>query len=105
LTQIHPLQKEKPDPSVTWIEKFRSARNISKNLVKVLEAAVIGVKDKIFGEQVKAILVLKPGEKGTEEEIKQFCAQHIAGYKVPKYVEFLNEPLPRNPGERLSKPN
>jgi long-chain acyl-CoA synthetase len=70
---------------------------------KVLEAAVIGVKDKLFGEQVKAIVVLKPGEKATEEEIKEFCAQHIADYKVPKYVEFLNEPLPRNPGGKVIK--
>jgi long-chain acyl-CoA synthetase len=70
---------------------------------KVLEAAVIGVKDKFFGEQVKAIVVLKPGENATEEEIKAFCAQHIADYKVPKYVEFLNEPLPRNPGGKVIK--
>jgi acyl-CoA synthetase (AMP-forming)/AMP-acid ligase II len=70
---------------------------------KVLEAAVIGVKDKFFGEQVKTVVVLKPGEKTTEEEIKEFCAQHIADYKVPKYVEFLNEPLPRNPGGKVIK--
>jgi len=70
---------------------------------KVLEAAVIGAKDKIFGEQVKAIVVLKPGEKATEEEIKAFCGQLIADYKVPKYVEFLSEPIPRNPGGKVIK--
>ena len=46
---------------------------------KVLEAAVIGVKDKFFGEQAKAIVVLKPGEKAKEEEIKEFCAQAHRG--------------------------
>ena len=51
---------------------------------KVLEAAVVGVPDKIFGEQVKAALVLKPGETATEEEIRNFCLKHLAGYKVPK---------------------
>jgi len=70
---------------------------------KVLEAAVIGAKDKMFGEQVKAIVVLKPGEKATEEEIKEFCSRHIANYKIPKYVEFLSEPLPRNPGGKILK--
>ncbi len=68
----------------------------------VLEAAVVGVPDKIFGEQVKAVLVLKPGQSATEEEIRQFCFQHLADYKVPKYVKFV-ESLPRNPGGKVVK--
>jgi long-chain acyl-CoA synthetase len=69
---------------------------------KVLEAAVVGVPDKIFGEQVKAVLVLKPGESATEEEIRQFCFQHLADYKVPKFVKFTDA-LPRNPGGKVVK--
>lgn len=69
---------------------------------KVLEAAVVGVPDKIFGEQVKAVLVLKPGESATAEEIRQFCFQHLADYKVPKFVSFM-EALPRNPGGKVMK--
>lgn len=69
---------------------------------KVLEVAVVGVPDKIFGEQVKAVLVLKPGETATEEEIRQFCFQHLADYKVPKYVRFTDA-LPRNPGGKVVK--
>jgi long-chain acyl-CoA synthetase len=69
---------------------------------KVLEAAVVGVPDRIFGEQVKAVLVLKPGESATVEEIRQFCFQHLADYKVPKFVTFM-EALPRNPGGKVVK--
>jgi len=69
---------------------------------KVLEAAVVGVPDKIFGEQVKAAIVLKPGETATEEEIRTFCLKHLADYKVPKYVTFLDA-LPRNPGGKVVK--
>jgi long-chain acyl-CoA synthetase len=55
---------------------------------KVAEAVAIGVKDKYRGETVKAFVVLKPGEKCTEEEIINFCKEKLAPYKVPKMVEF-----------------
>jgi long-chain acyl-CoA synthetase len=69
---------------------------------KVLEAAVVGVPDPVFGEQVKAALVLRPGEQATEEEIQEFCGKYLAYYKVPKYVE-LREALPRNPAGKVTK--
>jgi long-chain acyl-CoA synthetase len=69
---------------------------------KVLEVAVVGVTDKIMGEVVKACVALKPGETATEEEIKQCCAECLADYKVPKFVEFL-ESLPRNPAGKVTK--
>jgi len=56
-----------------------------------------------MGEVVKACIALKPGERATEEEMKQFCAKHLADYKVPKFVEFM-ESLPRNPAGKVSKP-
>ena len=55
---------------------------------KVAEAVAIGVKDKYRGETVKAFVVLKPGERCTEEEIIKFCKEKLAPYKVPKLVEF-----------------
>jgi acyl-CoA synthetase (AMP-forming)/AMP-acid ligase II len=70
---------------------------------KVLEAAVVGVPDKIFGEEVKAFLYLKEGESADEEEIRDHCRKYLADYKVPKYIEFLKEPLPRNPGGKVIK--
>ena len=69
---------------------------------KVLEAAAVGVPDVVFGEQVKAAIVLKPGEQATEEEIQEFCGKHLSYYKVPKYVEF-RESLPRNPAGKVVK--
>jgi len=69
---------------------------------KVLEAAIVGVPDPVFGEQVKAVLVLKPGEQATPEEIQEFCSRYLAKYKVPKYVEF-RKALPRNPAGKVVK--
>jgi long-chain acyl-CoA synthetase len=56
---------------------------------KVLEACAVGIPDPYRGETVKAFVVLKPGEKMTEEEIIQYCATKLAKYKIPKMVEFL----------------
>lgn len=68
----------------------------------VLEAAVVGVPDEVFGEQVKAVLVPKPGMMLDGEEVRDFCRRAIADYKVPKYVEILSA-LPRNPGGKVIK--
>jgi long-chain acyl-CoA synthetase len=62
---------------------------------KILEAAVVGVPDKIMGEEVKAYVVLKPGETMTDEEVRQFCKKNLASFKAPRYVEFIDE-LPKN---------
>jgi long-chain acyl-CoA synthetase len=76
--------------------------NVLYSNPKVGEAAVVGVPDKIFGEQVKAVLVLRPGQIATAEEIQNFCRRHLADYKVPKYVEFTDG-LPRNPSGKVVK--
>jgi long-chain acyl-CoA synthetase len=60
---------------------------------KVELAAVIGAPDEKSGEAVKAFIQLKPGETATEEEIKEFSKENMAGYKRPKQVEF-RESLP-----------
>jgi acyl-CoA synthetase (AMP-forming)/AMP-acid ligase II len=69
---------------------------------KILEAVAVGVPDTIFGEEVKAVVVLKPGEKATPEEIQEFCGRHLAKFKVPKYVDF-RDILPRNPAGKVIK--
>lgn len=69
---------------------------------KILEAAVVGVPDSVFGEQVKAVIVLRPGEKATPEEIQEFCERYLARYKVPKYVEF-RDTLPHNLAGKIIK--
>ncbi|MGE5406054.1 MAG: long-chain-fatty-acid--CoA ligase [Candidatus Saccharibacteria bacterium] len=63
---------------------------------KVLDACTIGIPDPRRGESVKVYLVLKPGESMTEDEVKKHCRESLAPYKVPTYVEFINE-LPRTP--------
>ena len=69
---------------------------------KILEAAVIGVYDEQWGEAVKAVVVPKPGEVLTEEEVIDFCKQHLAGYKKPKSVDFTDA-LPRSPAMKVLK--
>ncbi len=62
---------------------------------QILEACTIGVADDYSGERVKAFVVLKPGETATEEAIINYCRERLAGYKTPKYVEFIAE-LPKS---------
>jgi acyl-CoA synthetase (AMP-forming)/AMP-acid ligase II len=57
----------------------------------VLEAAVVGLQDKKWGEMVTAAVGLKQGAEATEEELKAFCKERIAGYKCPKRVVFMEE--------------
>ncbi len=61
---------------------------------KVLEVGVAGIPDPYRGETVKAWVVLKPGETATEEEIKEWCKDKLAKFKVPTHVEFRDE-LPK----------
>lgn len=61
---------------------------------KVLEVGVAGIPDPNRGEAVKAWVVLKPGETMTEDELRAFCKEHLAPYKVPSHIEFRKE-LPK----------
>lgn len=69
---------------------------------EILEAAIIGVPDDKWIEAVKAVVVLKPGLSLTEEELLTRCRQHLAGYKVPKSVEFV-ESLPKSAAGKILK--
>ena len=62
---------------------------------KVLEACVIGVPDQYSGERIKAFIVLKPGENSSTDEIIGYCKENLVKYKVPKYVEFVQD-LPKS---------
>ncbi|MDP2968320.1 MAG: hypothetical protein Q8P64_03815, partial [Deltaproteobacteria bacterium] len=62
----------------------------------------VGIPDPLWGESVKAVIVLKKGETMSEEEVIEYCKSHLASYKKPKSVEFV-ESLPRNPSGKVLK--
>jgi fatty-acyl-CoA synthase len=68
----------------------------------VAEVAVIGVPDEKWGETVKALVVLKPGQSASAEELREFCRERLAHYKCPTSVEFRDE-LPRTATGKLQK--
>lgn len=94
----------KKDMIITGGENVYSAEveNVLCMHPSVSEAAVIGVPHEKWGETVKAIVVLKPGESATEEEIIEFCKKNLASYKKPTSVEFVNE-LPKTASGKILK--
>ena len=71
---------------------------------KVLRAAVVGVPDHMFSERLKAVVVLKPGQTATEQEIRAHCATHLAPYETPEYIVFA-QAIPTNAaGKTLKRP-
>jgi acyl-CoA synthetase (AMP-forming)/AMP-acid ligase II len=68
----------------------------------VAQAAVIGTRDEKWGEAVTALILKKSGVQATEEDIRSFCKQEIAGYKVPKKVVFVDA-LPMSASGKLLK--
>ena len=58
---------------------------------KVQSVQVFGVPDVKYGEEICAWIVLKPGEACVEDEIKEFCRDQIAHYKVPRHIRFVDE--------------
>jgi fatty-acyl-CoA synthase len=68
----------------------------------VREAAVVGVPDAKWGEVGKAFIVLEEGRQAAEEEILSHCRANLAGYKIPKQVEFITQ-LPRNEAGKVDR--
>ncbi len=68
----------------------------------VLEASVIGIPDEKWVERVHAVVVLKRGENATEAELIAFCKEHLARFKAPRSIEFV-EALPKNPQGKILK--
>jgi len=68
----------------------------------ILDAAVVGIPDKIFGERIVAAIVPKENASINIEELENFLILRLAPFKVPKEIEIVNE-LPRNPGGKILK--
>lgn len=70
----------------------------------VMDAAVVGVPNKVLGEKVGAVVQLVPGSKVTNEVLRAFVQQNLAAFMVPEYFLFRTEPLPRNANGKILKP-
>jgi long-chain acyl-CoA synthetase len=69
---------------------------------KVKEVAVIGVKDEVRGEVPKAFVIARDGETVDDKELRHFCRENLAAYKVPKHIAVVPD-LPRTPTGKILK--
>ena len=67
-----------------------------------MDCAVVGVPSELGEEEVKAYVVLRAGEEMKPEEIVYWCADRLAHFKIPRYIEF-RKGLPRTPSLRVRK--
>jgi acyl-CoA synthetase (AMP-forming)/AMP-acid ligase II len=93
------------DMIVTGGENVYSAEveNAIASHPAVAQVAVIGIPSEQWGEEVRAIVVPKDGAEVSEDEIKAWARDRIAGYKVPKSIEFRTEPLPLSAAMKVLK--
>jgi long-chain acyl-CoA synthetase len=81
-------------------------REIDEALLKhpaVLEAAAVGIPDQHYGQEIAAFVVLKEDcEWCTEEELTEFCREHLGRYKTPKLIRFVAD-LPKGPSGKVQR--
>lgn len=68
----------------------------------VLESAVVGVPSEILGDEIKACVVLHPGESLTPESLIQWCQDKLAEFMIPRYIELLDQ-LPKTGSEKVQR--
>lgn len=69
----------------------------------VYEVAAFGIADEKLGEQVAIAVVLRSGASLTEDDLKSYTKEHLAAFKAPNRVAFMDQPLPRNPAGKVQK--
>ncbi len=69
----------------------------------VCEAAVVGVKDGVYGEEIKAFVVAKPGMQVTPQELNDHCCARLKRFKTPKDFTFVRGPAQESGGESAQK--
>jgi long-chain acyl-CoA synthetase len=68
----------------------------------VAAAAVVGVPDELYGEEIAAVVVLKQGARTNEQEVIDYCKARLADFKCPKTVHFVDD-IPKGPTGKLLK--
>ena len=72
---------------------------------QVKENVVFGVPDEAMGEELALVLHLHEGESLSEEELRGYLKERLAAYKIPKHIQFWDQPLPQNASGKLHKLN
>ena len=91
---------------------IRGGENISASEVEsvlyrlddIADAAVVAVPHDVLGEEVGAVIQRRPGSRVSAEDVRAHAREHLAAYKVPAHVVFVDEPLPRSPQGKVRKP-
>ncbi|MEL6664187.1 MAG: long-chain fatty acid--CoA ligase, partial [Pseudomonadota bacterium] len=69
----------------------------------IVDAAVVGIPHKVLGEEVGAVVQVKPGISVSQEELRAHVASHLAAFKVPVEIQMMDQPLPRNANGKILK--
>jgi acyl-CoA synthetase (AMP-forming)/AMP-acid ligase II len=69
----------------------------------VTDCAVFGIPVEVLGEEVGAVVLLKPDASASVEELQAHCRERLAGFKVPAHIWFWDDELPRNPAGKILK--
>jgi long-chain acyl-CoA synthetase len=80
-------------------------REIDEALLKhpaVLEAAAVGIPDQHYGQEIMACVILKSGQRCSEDELREFCRKELGVYKTPKVFRFVDE-LPKGPSGKVQR--
>jgi acyl-coenzyme A synthetase/AMP-(fatty) acid ligase len=80
----------------------KEVESVIYQLPEVAEAAVIGVKDDVLGQAIKAFVVCGDGQQLTEREVLRHCSQYLEDFMVPRYVEFRDS-LPKTSSGKIQK--
>ena len=80
----------------------REIENTLHDMENISEVAVVGVPDEIFGQSIKAFIVVETGKHVTENDVRAFCNSNLESFAMPKYIEFISE-LPRTPNGKIDK--
>ncbi len=80
----------------------KEVENVLYRHPAIWEAAVVGIPDPVFGEEVRAYVSLRPGTALTHPELLAFCRQYLAGFKCPKSMVVVAD-LPKNGAGKIDK--